>query len=283
MSDDIIPPQLTLVYSAGRKPITEDQGEELLAMLDLLRSIPWLPNPHEIPVDGVPEMVVDARELAEALGSMRQFANWISHWKDEGFAFIEKTINNASVKNPGRPTAEYWLPVNAFKDLIIRSKSPRSEEVRAHFVESHKKFSAGKSSQVVTAAERSQALPSQALPTHLQTAKMLVSALEQLEAQAPKVAFAEMVGDSKDLYALRHAANKFGIPQNQFLILLDDWDILYHSNRWHGTARAIQSEFVRDVIVDTGHSQTKITSKGLEYIGTRLNKEGLMPWPKRKK
>lgn len=103
----------------------------------------------------------------------------------------------------------------------------------------------------------------------------------QAEIDAPKVAFADMVGDSKVLHAFRYTANKFAIPQNQFLELLEEWGLIYHQGRWHPHASAVSAELIRDIVSDAGYPQAKVTGKGLRYIAKRLDQEGLIPWPKK--
>lgn len=90
--------------------------------------------------DGEEHAAVNARELWKALGSKREFANWIkdrlSYFEAERDYVSEKLVN---VENSGRfaPT-EYWVTVDVAKHFASLERNERGKKIRLILLECEK-------------------------------------------------------------------------------------------------------------------------------------------------
>lgn len=90
--------------------------------------------------DGEEHAAVNARELWKALGSKRQFGNWIkdrlSYFEAERDYISEKLVN---VENSGRfaPT-EYWVTVDVAKHFASLERNERGKKIRRILLECEK-------------------------------------------------------------------------------------------------------------------------------------------------
>jgi len=118
--------------------------------------------------------------------------------------------------------------------------------------------------------------------THLETARLLVSSLEQIEQQAqqlaiaaPKVEFVDKYVESSGLKGFRQVAKLLRIKENLFRAFLSDQKIMYQiSGEWVPYANHIDAgRFeVKTGASDGGHAfnQAKFTAKGVEYVSRLL-------------
>lgn len=90
--------------------------------------------------DGEEQAAVNARELWKALGSKRQFGNWIkdrlSYFEAERDYVSEKLVN---VENSGRfaPT-EYWVTLDVAKHFASLERNERGKRIRRILLEYEK-------------------------------------------------------------------------------------------------------------------------------------------------
>lgn len=122
--------------------------------------------------------------------------------------------------------------------------------------------------------------------THLETARLLVSSLEQIEHQAqqlaiaaPKVEFVDKYVESTGLKGFRQVAKLLGAKENDFREFLCDNKIMYRLGaEWVPYANHIDAgRFeVKTGASDTGHAfnQAKFTPKGVAYVAGLWNKSG---------
>lgn len=85
---------------------------------------------------------VDARELHEALGVKRQFANWIK--EQIANAMLVDGVDyvfNIGVKNPkgGRPPVDYLVSLDAAKQICMMSNCEKGRQIRLYFIEVEKR------------------------------------------------------------------------------------------------------------------------------------------------
>ena len=122
--------------------------------------------------------------------------------------------------------------------------------------------------------------------THLETARLLVSSLEQIEQQAqqlaiaaPKVEFVDKYVKATGLKGFRQVAKLLGAKENDFREFLCDNKIMYRLGaEWVPYANHIDAgRFeVKTGASDTGHAfnQAKFTPKGVAYVAGLWNKPG---------
>ena len=122
--------------------------------------------------------------------------------------------------------------------------------------------------------------------THLETARLLVSSLEQIEQQAqqlaiaaPKVEFVDKYVEAIGLKGFRQVAKLLGAKENALRAFLCMNKILYRlGSEWVPYANHIDAgRFeVKTGASDTGHAfnQAKFTPKGVAYVAGLWNKSG---------
>ena len=95
-------------------------------------------------------LVVNARELHAAIGSKRQFANWINYkiakfGFNEGMDFEVIGFSHGNVKNSsvGRPTKEYILTLGVAKELAMVENNELGKKVRRYFIDCERHVIAG--------------------------------------------------------------------------------------------------------------------------------------------
>lgn len=110
------------------------------------------------------------------------------------------------------------------------------------------------------------------LAVAMQLAEMVQEQQAQLTAQAPKVAFAEAVGDAETLQKPKVVANVLEVGLVTFYARLRDWDVLQADNRPYqkhidaGRFRMIEEPYTDKV---TGEKRIRaalrITGRGVTY------------------
>ena len=139
---------------------------------------------------------VSARELHLFLESKQEFANWIKNRIDK-YGFIENQdfeVFDNFIKNPngGRPLREYALTIDTAKEIAMVEGNERGKMARQYFIECEKQLRAKE--------QAHQQIPqsfSEALRLAAEQAERIEAQQKQLQAQAPKVLFADAVSASK--------------------------------------------------------------------------------------
>lgn len=139
---------------------------------------------------------VSARELHLFLESKQEFANWIKNRIDK-YGFIENQdfeVFDNFIKNPngGRPLIEYALTIDTAKEIAMVEGNERGKMARQYFIECEKQLRAKE--------QAHQQIPqsfSEALRLAAEQAEKIEAQQKQLQAQAPKVLFADAVSASK--------------------------------------------------------------------------------------
>ena len=88
--------------------------------------------------------LVNARELHKALGSQRQFADWIKD-RIRQYKFVENEdflifsqICEKMVR--GRPTKEYYLTIDTAKEICMIENNEMGRRIRKYFIEAEKRL-----------------------------------------------------------------------------------------------------------------------------------------------
>lgn len=111
-----------------------------------------------------------------------------------------------------------------------------------------------------------------ALPSHLETAKALVAALEQIEADKDKVLFYDSVAEARGLHDMGATAKLLGWGRNKLFARLRDMHILASDNEPMQQYIKQGHFIVRERLVPMGKAgevvkaQTFVTPKGLEWL-----------------
>ncbi len=92
--------------------------------------------------DGEEQAAVNARELWKALGSKRQFGNWIKERLSDFVDGQDYTINKiVNGENRGRfaPT-EYYITLDVAKHLAMLERNDAGRKIRQYFIEVEKEY-----------------------------------------------------------------------------------------------------------------------------------------------
>lgn len=94
---------------------------------------------------------VNARDLHEALGIKRQFANWIKDALQDFQENQDFIIFNANVNKSvrGRPTQDYALTLDTAKHICMMSRCEKGKQLRQYFIEAEKQFRLGNQPEAV--------------------------------------------------------------------------------------------------------------------------------------
>ena len=147
---------------------------------------------------GCPKQTVTARELHAFLEVKSRFNDWVKNRINE-CRFIENQDFVTLTKNlvSGGQQTEYFLTLDAAKHFAMLERNERGFEARQYFIDCEK---------------RAQAVPqipqtlSEALRLAADLADEKAALLEEQQRNAPKVAFAEAVGNANDTILIRDLA-----------------------------------------------------------------------------
>jgi anti-repressor protein len=172
-----------------------------------------------IPI-GEGQYPVSARELYKFLRVDTRFNDWATRRIGE-YVFHENR-DYIPILNPeyadalGKPGTDYMMTLAMAKELSMVEHNDRGREARLYFIACEERLK-----QIVQAPPR--------LPSHLETAKALVAALERqqlleakIEADAPAVEFAHAVKDAPGCHDMGEVARLLGWSRNDLFAHLRD-------------------------------------------------------------
>lgn len=92
------------------------------------------------------EKVVYGTELFLALGSKRQYTDWISERLKDCDAVENEDYQSFSQKNEkgGRPKTEYIIKLDIAKEMAMLERNEKGKQVRRYFIEVEKRYKKGK-------------------------------------------------------------------------------------------------------------------------------------------
>lgn len=115
-------------------------------------------------INGADVNSVNARTLWDFLQSKQEFSAWIKNRiKKYGFIEFEDFLIKLSKTSNGRPMAEYIITLDMAKELAMVENNIKGRQARQYFIKCEKE------------------LNKKSLPTHLETARLLVQTLEEKE------------------------------------------------------------------------------------------------------
>ena len=223
---------------------------------------------------GSTKNTVNARELHAFLQNKDHFATWIKD-RITQYDFIENQdfVIYSENSEKGRPRVEYALSLDMAKELSMVERTDRGKQARQYFIDCEKQ------------------LQSSLKPTLPQTYKEalldLVAQVEanekpqqQITANAPKVAFADAVGNSDDVILIRDLAkllkqNGVEIGERRLFVWLRENGYLTLDNK--ATQRSMNLGVFRmtESMITTPQGNqlrltTKVTGKGQQYFLKRF-------------
>ena len=147
---------------------------------------------------GCPKQTVNARELHAFLEVKSRFNDWVKNRINE-CRFIENQDFVTLTKNlvSGGQQTEYFLTLDAAKHFAMLERNERGFEARQYFIDCEKR---------VQAVPQIPQTLSEALRLAADLADEKAALLEEQQRNAPKVAFAEAVGNANDTILIRDLA-----------------------------------------------------------------------------
>lgn len=147
---------------------------------------------------GCPKQTVNARELHAFLDSKQDFSTWIKARIAE-YSFIENQdfVLFHNFMEKGRPRIEYFITLDMAKELSMVERTAKGKQARQYFIDCEKQL------QVVPQIPQTL---SEALRLAADLADEKAALLEEQQRNAPKVAFAEAVGNANDTILIRDLA-----------------------------------------------------------------------------
>lgn len=140
---------------------------------------------------------VSARELHAFLGSNRDFSVWIKNRIDkyglvENHDYIISHVSGDNSSQPGRPTIEYILSLDAAKELSMVEGNEQGKKARLYFIEVEKRFR-----QIIQSPPAIPQTLSEALRLAADQAEQIEQQQKQIEAERPRVLFSQAVETAK--------------------------------------------------------------------------------------
>ena len=147
---------------------------------------------------GCPKQTVNARELHAFLDSKQDFSTWIkARIAEYGFIENQDFVLFHNFMEKGRPRIEYFITLDMAKELSMVERTAKGKQARQYFIDCEKQL------QVVPQIPQTL---SEALRLAADLADEKAALLEEQQRNAPKVAFAEAVGNANDTILIRDLA-----------------------------------------------------------------------------
>ncbi|ULJ66191.1 phage antirepressor KilAC domain-containing protein [Wielerella bovis] len=216
---------------------------------------------------------VNARELHTFLTVQTKFADWIKRRISE-YDFIENQdfVTLSQNRESGGLSIEYFISLDMAKELSMVERTPRGKQARQYFIECEKQLS----------GSLKPALPQnykEALRDLLHQVEANEKLQQQIAANAPKVAFADAVGNSDDVILIRDLAklmkqNGVDIGERRLFVWLRENGFLTLDNKATQKAMNLGVFRMTETTITTPQGNqirltTKVTGKGQQYF---LNK-----------
>lgn len=230
-----------------------------------------------IEIHGNSEYPVSGRELHERLGIGTAYKDWFPRMREYGFEEGKDFCSKMSESTGGRPATDHMLTLSMAKELCMLQRTEKGREVRRYLI------------RVEEAWNSPDAIMARALNIANERVKHLTGRVEHLEekieADAPKVLFADSVAASRSEILVGELAKMMkqkglAIGQNRLFEILrrDGYLVSRRGTDWNmPTQRSMELGVMRiketSVTHADGHvtvSRTpKITGKGQVYFINR--------------
>lgn len=216
------------------------------------------------------EPIVSGRQLHEALDVKTKYADWFNRMIDYGFAENQDFLllkNEQQTGRGGHNKVDHIIKLDMAKEIAMIQRTERGKQVRQYFIQVEKDFNS----------------PEKIMARALLMADQKVHKLEaQIEADRPKVLFAEAVSASKSSCLIGELAkilkqNGINIGQNKLFQWLRTHGYLIsrRGESWNQpTQKSMQLGLFElkktNINHPDGHTTvtttTKVTGKGQQYF-----------------
>ena len=230
------------------------------------------------PVAGQAQQTVNARELHAFLENRDHFSTWIKD-RISQYGFVENqdfviASGNSEAIRGGHNRLDYFLSLDMAKELSMVERNEKGKRARQYFIDCEKRLSGSLN-----------AIP-QTLPEALRLAADLAdekaALLAEKEANAPKVAFADAVGNANDTILIRDLAkvlkqNGMDMGEKRLFAYLRENGFLTLQNMPTQRAMDLGLFWVRESVIalpdgDKISFTTRVTGKGQQYFLNRFSK-----------
>ena len=225
------------------------------------------------PVAGQAQQTVNARKLHAFLEVQTRFNDWIKNRVDE-YGFIENQdfiTFTENLVNGGR-RIEYALSLDMAKELSMVERNAKGKQARQYFIDCEKRLSGSLIPQTF----------SEALRLAADLADEKAALLAEKEANAPKVAFADAVGNANDTILIRDLAkvlkqNGMDMGEKRLFAYMRENGFLTLQNMPTQRAMDLGLFWVKESVIalpdgDRISFTTRVTGKGQQYFLKRFSK-----------
>lgn len=230
----------------------------------------------QVTINDQQEPVVSGRQLHEALGMNSRYTTWFERMTEYGFIEGQDFLPNLGKSTGGRQAVDHIIKLDMAKEIAMIQRTEKGKQVRQYFIQVEKDFNS----------------PEKIMARALLMADKKVHKLEaQIEADRPKVLFAEAVEASSTSILLRDFAiilrqNGFNIGQNRLFAWLRENGFLI---RKKGESYNMPTQRSMDMklfeVKERIHHEpngsirisktTKITGKGQTYFIDKFLSQGV--------
>ena len=229
------------------------------------------------PVAGQAQQTVNARELHAFLENRDHFSTWIKD-RISQYDFVENkdfviASGNSEAIRGGHNRLDYFLSLDMAKELSMVERNTQGKQARQYFIDCEKRLSGSLN------------IPqtfSEALRLAADLADEKAALLAEKEANAPKVAFADAVGNANDTILIRDLAkvlkqNGMDMGEKRLFAYLRENGFLTLQNMPTQKAMDLGLFWVKESVIalpdgDRISFTTRVTGKGQQYFLKRFSK-----------
>jgi anti-repressor protein len=244
----------------------------------------------KISTDTAGRSAVSGRELHEFLKIDTRYNDWFNRMVAYGFVEnqdFEVLLKNEQNPQGGRPSSDHAISLDMAKEICMIQRSDKGKEARLYFIECERKLTASKPTGLALVKEAMDFLISENETLKISNAEKQA----QIEADRPKVEFANQIGDCADGVSIREFGlvfrqNGAGFGQDGFVARLLQDHFVYRDRRkkLRPYAEYVESglfwEKATLISSSSGNFQTfqvKVTGKGQKHFFQKYLPQSILP------
>tara|TARA_B100000378_G_scaffold70854_1_gene54085 strand:+ start:14316 stop:15020 length:705 start_codon:yes stop_codon:yes gene_type:complete len=163
---------------------------------------------------------VSARELHEVLKVKSDFSHWCKRMFEYGFQEDIDFASFSTKSTGGRPSTDYALSIDCAKEISMLQRTEVGKKVRLYFIQKEK--------EALNPYANLNKLDALRLAVEAEERNQLLE--EQIKIQAPTVAYANKVLDSKATYVTNQIAKELGTSAVTLNRMLNKLNVIYKQN-----------------------------------------------------
>lgn len=231
-----------------------------------------LPTLLETEIGGELIQTVNARSLHISLEVATAFGDWIRRRKDE--CQLEENVDYIILKNEnnsdhaGRPVIEWFITLDAAKEICMLERSARGKEIRKYFIECEKQLKTAQFDSLAALDD-----PDYLRSMLLKYAERNKQQSQLLIEQAPKIAAHNRIAEAYGSVCITDAAKTINVPPKTLIRFLrqNGWtyrrpgtnDIAYQSKIQCGFLIHKVHQVPQDDGTERSFTQVRVTPKGM--------------------